>query len=268
MARTVPEHIAADQIYAAFHGNMQVPPLTDGLLPDLTLDEGYAIAAQVHARRVANGKHPVGRKIGVTNQSIWPIYNVDAPVWGWMYAHGVSDIPEGGQIPLPALPEPRIEPELVLGLKATPHPEMDLSELAGCLAWVAHGIEIVVSLYPNWRFTAPDSVAAMAMHGALWIGPRHEPTPDRLAALAACRITLSAPEERLTGAGTDVLGGPLLALKFLASQVDRMPGAAALQTGEIITTGTLTDVRPIAPGQTWSTRFDTPLLDGATVTFT
>lgn len=263
----MPENIAADQIYAAFHGNMQVQPLTSGLLPDLTLDEGYAIAAEVHARRVANGDRPVGRKIGFTNRTIWPIYNVDAPVWGWMYDHGVSEIPPDGLVSLPALPEPRVEPEIVFGVKKTPIPDMDLDELARCIDWVAHGFEIVVSLYPNWQFTAPDSVAAMAMHGGLCIGERLEPTPARLAALSTCNVTLTGPTETLSGSGADVLGGPLLALQYLVSQIHRMPDAPQLQPGEIVTTGTLTDARPIAPGEEWSTTFDTPLIAGLSVRF-
>ena len=163
----MPRNIAAEALYAAFHGNMQVPPLTDKMLPDLTLDEGYRIAADIHARRVFNGQEVAGRKIGFTNRSIWPIYNVDAPVWGWMYAHGVSEIPEDGVIPLPPVPEPRIEPEIVFGFRTSPSPDMDLEALSACLDWVAHGFEIVTSLYPGWRFTAPDAVAGMAMHGAL-----------------------------------------------------------------------------------------------------
>jgi 2-oxo-3-hexenedioate decarboxylase len=262
----VPAFSAADTLYSAFQGNMQVPPLT-AAMPDLTLDQGYRIASEIHARRMANGARVAGRKIGFTNRSIWPIYNVDRPVWGWMYDHGVTDIPDDGVIALPDLPEPRIEPEIVFGFKAAPDPDMDLNALADCIDWVAHGIEIVMSLYPGWRFTAPDSVAAMAMHGALWVGPHQAPTPDRLEALTTCGITLTGPDEVLTGHGVDVLGGPLMALRHLVQEVHRMPGADPIQPGEIVTTGTLTDARPVAPGEAWRTEFDTPLLTGLDITF-
>jgi len=263
----VPRNIAAEALYAAFHGNMQVPPLTDKMLPDLTLDEGYRIAADIHARRVFNGQEVAGRKIGFTNRSIWPIYNVDAPVWGWMYAHGVSEIPEDGVIPLPPVPEPRIEPEIVFGFRTSPSPDMDLEALSACLDWVAHGFEIVTSLYPGWRFTAPDAVAGMAMHGALSVGERMAPTPERLDALATCKVILTGPEGAHQGSGSDVLGGPLLALQYLIRQIDRMPDAGPIQPGEVVTTGTLTDARPIAAGEMWRTEFDTPLLQGLTVSF-
>jgi 2-oxo-3-hexenedioate decarboxylase len=32
----------------------------------------------------------------------------------------------------------------------------------------------VQSVFPNWKFTASDSVAVNAMHAALLIGPRHD----------------------------------------------------------------------------------------------
>lgn len=267
MGRIVPDIDHAAALLAAFDRNTQVPPLSDSD-PALTLDDGYRIAADIWNLRTQRGEDVAGRKIGFTNRKLWPIYNVDAPVWGWMYQSGVHDIPTDGRIALPDLPALRIEPEIVFGFKSSPRPDMDLTELSDCIDWVAHGVEIVTSLYPDWRFTAPDSVAAMAMHGALWVGARQEPTADRLEALTTCGITLTGPSETLVGHGVDVLGGPMMALRHLVSQVDQMPGAGPIQPGEIITTGTLTDARPIVPGETWRTEFDTLLLDGVTITFT
>ena len=80
MGRIVPERSVTDALYAAFRDNRQVPPLTNAMA-DLTLDQGYHIAAGIHTRRLADGDRVAGRKIGFTNRSIWPIYNVDAPVW-------------------------------------------------------------------------------------------------------------------------------------------------------------------------------------------
>jgi 2-oxo-3-hexenedioate decarboxylase len=31
----------------------------------------------------------------------------------------------------------------------------------------------VQSIFPGWQFSAPDTVAAFGLHGALLIGPRH-----------------------------------------------------------------------------------------------
>ena len=46
-------------------------------------------------------------------------------------------------------------------------------ELLGCVDWIAHGFEIVHSIFPHWTFTAADAVAAYGVHGALLLGGKH-----------------------------------------------------------------------------------------------
>jgi hypothetical protein len=50
---------------------------------------------------------------------------------------------------------------------------MDETALLACIDWVWHGFEIVQSIFPGWKFSAPDTVVAFGLHGALLIGPRH-----------------------------------------------------------------------------------------------
>ena len=63
-------------------------------------------------------------------------------------------------IPLGDFAEPRIEPEIVFGLSAAPSPDMDEAALMDCIDWVAHGYEIVQSIFPRWKFKPEDTVAA------------------------------------------------------------------------------------------------------------
>jgi 2-oxo-3-hexenedioate decarboxylase len=63
-----------------------------------------------------------------------------------------------------------------------------------------------------------------------------------------------------------VLGSPLLALAHLV-QVLEKSGAPPLAAGEIVSTGTLTDAHPVAPGERWNTRFNDLPLPGLTVEF-
>jgi len=84
----VPDSDPAAALLAAFDTNTQVAPLSD-VDPALTLDDGYRIAGEIRTLRTRRGEDVVGRKIGFTNRTLWPIYNVDAPVWGWMYQSGV-----------------------------------------------------------------------------------------------------------------------------------------------------------------------------------
>ena len=71
------------------------------------------------------------------------------------------------------LAEPRTEPEIIFKLELAPAPGIDETALRACVDWVGHGLEIVQSIFPRWKFSAPDAVAAFGLHGALLIGPRH-----------------------------------------------------------------------------------------------
>ena len=89
-------------------------------------------------------------------------------------SHGLTIWPRStGTSPLVGLAEPRIEPEIVFRLAAAPTPGMDERALLGCVDAVAHGFEVVQSIFPGWGFTAPDAVAAFGVHGALLLGPWH-----------------------------------------------------------------------------------------------
>ena len=46
----------------------------------------------------------------------------------------------------------------MLGLSRAPSPGMDEAALLSCIAWVAHGFEIVQSIFPGWKFAPPDAV--------------------------------------------------------------------------------------------------------------
>ena len=141
-------------------------------------------------------------------------------------------------------------------------------ELAGCIAWVSHGFEIVFSPFPDWRFSGADCAAAFGLHGALYLGPRLPLTQSIINQLPRFRIALEGPDgKRLTGCGADVLDGPLRALGYLLDTLATDPGATPVGEGEIITTGTLTDAMPISPGDRWTTRLDGIDLPGATIAF-
>src|SRR5258708_12319380 len=169
----------------------------------------------------ASGAKALERKIGFTNRTIWAQYDVYAPIWGYVFDRTVHDLATVEALPLAPFSEPRIEPEIVFGLAAAPSAEMDETALMSCIAWVALGFEIVQSIFPGWKFSAADTVAANGVHGALLIGPRHPFAPRA----AEWQGTLSAFEIDLNCDGRLVdrrhaanrLGGPLSALRHLAA---------------------------------------------------
>ena len=261
----------AEKLIAANDGALLVPPFTQQH-PGLTPDGGYAAARALHEHRLSRGWKPVGRKVGFTNTTIWKRYGVTGPMWNFIYDSTVHDLAAAPVFDLTGLPEPRIEPEIVLHLAQAPDPSMDEHALLGCIDWVAHGFEIVQSVYPNWILTGPESAAAFGLHGALFIGARHPVAADRNrweARLRSFAIRLCNRGALVAeGHASHVLGGPLSALRFLIAEIARFAVNAPLRAGEIITTGTLTDAQPIRPGDTWSTELSGIPIDGIDLTFT
>jgi 2-oxo-3-hexenedioate decarboxylase len=261
----------ADEAFAVLGAGRQVAPFSRRF-PGFDLDAAYRVTDAVRKLREARGEIPIGRKIGFTNRTIWEEYGVDAPMWGFMYDRTVHDLAElGGTFPLAGLAEPRIEPEIVFGLGAAPAPGMDERALLGCIDWVAHGFELVQSIFPRWESALPDTVAAYGLHGALVIGPRHGIAGERDAweeSLAAFEIDLRRDGQFVDrGRALNVLGGPLSALRHLNDVLTTDPVNAPLAAGEIVTTGTLTRAFPVAPGETWQTAMSGLPLEGIEIRF-
>jgi 2-keto-4-pentenoate hydratase len=233
---------------------------------DLDGPTAYQRALEVRALRMARGEVPRGYKIGFTNRSIWPRYNVFAPIWGTIYSSTLSFCEGQGAMALQGICQPRIEPEAVFGLRATPPASPSLDALFDCIDWVAPGFEIVQSHQPGWKFAAADAIADGSLHARLLVGSK-VPVRDIARNAQALCATLAAATVRLSqdaavvdsGAGAAVLDDPLHALLHFIRELRQCPGTADLQPGDVITTGTWTDAWPVAPGQTWAADFDAPL---------
>ena len=176
-------------------------------------------------------------------------------------------------MPLPLAPytEPKIEPEIMFGLADAPSPGMDDAALVSCIAWVAHGFEIVQSIFPNWRFSPADTVAANAMHGALLVGPRHDigsRTGEWLHTLATFDIEIYCDGQLMdTGNASNVLDGPLSTVRCLAALLAHDPDNPPLAAGEIVSTGTLTRALPVKVGETWTTKLKGVALQSVSLRF-
>jgi len=260
MTSTGAEHteaIASELV--ALHGSgRQIEPFSKRY-SGFDLAAAYAVAERVREKRERRGERVVGRKIGFTNRAVQATYGISAPMWNYMFDTTVRDLDGAGSgtFALARTVAPRIEPEIVLHLASAPRAGMTDSDLLGCIDWVAHGYEIVDSIYPKWSFTASDAVAGFGVHAALLVGPRRPIANDRaswLQTLATFGVTLTCSDGTTrTGSGANVLGSPLTALRFLVEEIARYPVSRPLQAGEMITTGTLTDAMAISAGQSWST---------------
>lgn len=237
----------------------------------LTLDEAYRVTPLLRAAFETRGEKILGRKIGFTNREMWKVYGAKAPIWGYVTDQTTHPLVSAPAQRVKDFAEPRIEPEIMFGLKAAPSPEMSETALLDCVDWVSLGYEIVQSIYPGWKFAAADTVAANGVHGALLVGARHAVTPSKaewLRELATFRAELYC-DGKLSqrGGGALVLDSPLLALHHLVELLTHDPHNPPLAADEIITTGTLTLAMPVSAGQTWTTKVSAIPLEEISVRF-
>lgn len=220
--------------------------------------DAYRVTAELRTLRMARGERPVGRKIGFTNRNIWKEYGVYRPIWGDVYDTTAADIQAGARVQVSQLPEPRIEPEIVLGLERDLTPGMSIDEIARSIGWVAHGFEFVQSIFPGWRFRVADCVADGGLHGRLFVGPKRPlaGAERRTLATGLSALTIELRKNGAiidTGSGANVLDGPVQALAHLVEVLEKDPLNPPLRAGEIVTTGTLTRAFPVQAGERWST---------------
>lgn len=247
----------AHEALALLGTRQQIQPFSSQF-PTFDLADAYDVAERIRTARMGRGEKPAGRKIGFTNRATWASFGISAPIWGYVYDSTVADLDDNAaSFSVAALPEARIEPEIVLHLARAPQLGMNERELFGCIDWIAHGFEIVCSIFPHWRFKAADAVAAFGMHSALLVGTRHEIARNRevlLDSLSNFTIELAGNSGTRRGHAQGILGGPLSAFRALVDVLAQYPNSIPLEAGEVVTTGALTEPMPLVAGEVWSTQ--------------
>jgi 2-oxo-3-hexenedioate decarboxylase len=272
-----PEHdiaAIAARLISAYDRATQIAPIT-AADPTFDVATAYEVLREIEKRRrIAQGWQPIGRKIGFTNRTIWPRYGVYQPMWAHIWAHSVHFAKEAhATLALGEFVQPRIEPEVVFKLKAPVPMTNDALAVLACVEWIAPAFEVVQSHFPDWKFTAADCTAAFGLHAALVVGTPVPLTGRNRAAIAAAlpTFTLTLRHGRAVvdrGVGANVLGSPALALVHLVRLLATQPQFPPLAAGEIITTGTVTDAWPVAPGETWASDYGVLGFGGVTLSFT
>ena len=185
-------------------------------------------------------------KLGFTNRALWRQLGLDGPFWASMYDTTVTTTP--GQLRAADFVQPRIEPEIVLGVTADLSADSDAHEIGAAIGWAALGFEIVQCHYPDWAMTPADAVADSGLHARLALGRPSELRGNDVLGLPAVEVELINGDVTAgRGVGANALGGPLDAITWLLG----LPGFEGLPAGAIVTTGTLTAALPVRPDQRW-----------------
>ena len=223
------------------------------------LDAAYAVERELSRRRRAEGHTIAGRKVGYANKAVWRALKLETLVWADMYDDTVHFRPQNeATLSIAPFVAPKIEPEIVVRLKdAVPPGLTEPVAVLEAVEWIALGFEIIDCVYQDWKFQPADFVASYGLHATLIVGAPMAidavNAPALAEALATFKVQLrrnGEPAEQ--GGGRNSLRSPALCVAELATAMSRRAGTEPLAAGELISTGTLTESRLIAPGEVWS----------------
>jgi 2-keto-4-pentenoate hydratase len=213
----------------------------------IDLDAAYEVERELSRRRRAEGRTVVGRKVGYANKAVWRALKLDTLVWADMYDDTVEHAPSNEAVlSIAPLVAPKIEPEIVFRLRQAVAPgTADPVAVLNAVEWIALGFEIIDCVYQDWRFQPADFVASYGLHAALVVG-------EPLAVDTSSPTALAEALATFQGSGRNSLRSPALCVAELNAAIARRAGADALAASDLISTGTLTESRRIAAGETWT----------------
>lgn len=249
----------ARELMAAYSSGRTIPIPPSAREAGFDLASAYGVEAELVRLRRASAHSTVGLKVGFANKALWRVLKLDTLVWAHMYDDTVRYAENGvSSLAIRRMCAPKIEPEIVFGLKTSLAGDVrDAAAVLEAVEWLALGFEIIDCVFPDWKFTPADFVAAFGFHAALVVGQPQRVQPEMIPALVD---QLSTFKVRLLkdgqlaeeGSGKNSLRSPALCLGELAAALSRHSPGEPLAAGELVSSGTLTESRPIASGETWS----------------
>lgn len=212
----------------------------------MTAERNVSYQVQAAAAE-ASGLTRAGWKVAATSQMAQELLAMDGPSIGPVFAEHVFE--PGAE--LVARPEhgAAIECEIAFEMaddlddsRVTP-----IDDLVSSIKRALIAVEVVGCRFEGGFKGAGISVCIsdFSFNGALVCGPEIDGWRDMDLASASASVTVNGTTGN-AGTGAAVLGNPLLALQWAASEAQSI-GMPFLK-GDIITTGTMTGVTPVKPG--------------------
>ncbi|GAA4987157.1 2-keto-4-pentenoate hydratase [Yinghuangia aomiensis] len=240
---------AAQRLLDAERTGVPCAPLRDLITG---VDDAYAVQEHLTALRLAEGRRLVGRKIGLTSPAVQRQLGVETPDFGMLYAD--MAIPDGAEVPVGAVLQPRAEAEVALVLEHDlTHERHTVADLIRATAFALPAIEVCGSRIRDWDIAIADTVADNASSGRYVLGTRPVRLTDVDLRLAGMVLERRGAQVSV-GAGAACLGHPLNAALWLADTLVRV--GRPLRAGDTVLTGALGPMVAAAPGDVLEARID------------
>jgi len=214
------------------------------------LDAAYAVAGINTQARLAAGRRVVGKKIGLTSRAVQQQLGVEQPDFGVLLDD--MEFLDGDTVPGARLLQPKVEAEVAFVVGRELKTEApSYGEFLTSLAYALPAIEIVDSAIADWKISLVDTVADNASSGLYLLG--HQPAAIGQLAGAELGMQLSVNGAVVSvGSGAACLGHPLRAAFWLARTMAAR--GEPLREGEVILSGALGPMAPVAAGDLVQTR--------------
>lgn len=243
----------ADRLVEAERDRTAIGPVSDLVPGGLSLDLAHAICERNITRRLAQGEHMAGFKVGFTNIPIRETMGLPDSTYGYLLEGMV--LPTGGQLEMAELVAPRIETEICFRLlKELAGPNLTIDQVLDATDAVSASFEICDARIRDWKCPYPDFFADNGFSGRIVLSEHWVPVRE-VDLLGETVILLKDGEQIAEGRGEMVLGHPANAVSWLARKLfDR---GRSLGAGALVMTGTLTPIIPIARGASYVGSFST-----------
>lgn len=217
----------------------------------LSIDDAYKIQLRNIELELSEGKVITGKKIGLTSAAMQNLLGVDQPDYG----HLLDSMEiHTSETPFDSILQARVEGEILFILKEDlSGGQVTVEDVVKATDYVVGGIEVVGSRVANWKIGIIDTVADNASCGQYILGKK------RLKLNEFDRIkegmSLYKNGELINqGTGAAVLGDPAYCVAWLANMMHKY--GVTLKAGEVILSGALSAMIPVAKGDAIKASFD------------
>jgi len=249
MAQSSTSRKAAANLFAALRQRKALEELPAAWRPE-SLNDAYEIQ-DCFVEMIGS---PVGYKIAFTNRDIQERLGVSEPAAGRLIEGWVFDSP--ASIDVSRLFRIGIESEFAFRMArelpgtAAPFTRDQVTEAVGALI---PAIEIVDTRYVDWTTCGALQAIADNVFGSHWVGGNPIAAWRDIDLASAEVVTSLNGEEAARGSGANVLDHPLDALTWLAN--DLASRGLGLRGGQVVTTGSCTNIVMAQPGDTATADF-------------
>ncbi|KIA60899.1 2-oxo-hept-4-ene-1,7-dioate hydratase [Nocardia vulneris] len=235
----------ADELAAAERDRRTIPLLT-ARYPEMTVADSYAVQNEWRRRGIANGRKPVGRKIGLTSKVMQAATGITEPDYGAVFDDMVYD--NGAVIEHGRFANVRIEVELAFVLGAPiDGPGATIFDVMRATEYVVPALEILSSRIDLTGRTIVDTISDnAAMGGLVYGGNPVRPNTVDLRWVAALLYRNETIEE--SGVAAAVLNHPATGVAWLANKLAEH--GDRLDAGELVLAGSFTRPLWVEPGDT------------------